>query len=145
MEAYFQHGGVDLLDADSGSWKLEAAEGRKCVEGQAVHSGYRSGDESDFARQPPGKSLRCRAITTIEISGIQGAVDKVYEAGKFTLVFANLRVDSPSMTSIDTTKFSHGDWSRGVRVYRGTGADPVGAAHRLSGQPGVVCEYSKPK
>lgn len=47
------------------------------------------------------------------ISGIQGAVDKVYEAGKFTLAFANLRLDSPSMTAIDTTKVSHAD---GVEV-----------------------------
>jgi hypothetical protein len=39
--------------------------------------------------------------------GIQGEVDKVYEAGKFTLEFAALRLDSPSMTSIDTTKLSH--------------------------------------
>ena len=41
------------------------------------------------------------------IRGIQGEVNKVYEAGKFTLAFAGLRLDSPSMTSIDTTKMSH--------------------------------------
>ena len=41
------------------------------------------------------------------IRGIQGEVNKVYEAGKFTLAFAGLRLDSPSMTSIDTTKISH--------------------------------------
>jgi len=39
-----------------------------------------------------------------EVSGIQGEVDKVYDAGKFTMAFAGLRLDSPSMTSIDTTK-----------------------------------------
>jgi predicted aspartyl protease/Flp pilus assembly protein TadD len=42
------------------------------------------------------------------IRGIQGEVDKVYEAGKFTLAFAGLRLDSPSMTSIDTTSISRG-------------------------------------
>ena len=43
----------------------------------------------------------------MEIRGIQGKVDKVYEAGKFTLAFAGLRLDSPSMTAIDTTSISH--------------------------------------
>ena len=42
-----------------------------------------------------------------EISGISGAVDKVYSAGKFTLLFAGLRLDSPEMTSIDTKSISH--------------------------------------
>jgi hypothetical protein len=46
---------------------------------------------------------------SVGIRGIQGEVDKVYEAGKFTLAFANLRLDSPSMTAIDTTKLSHDD------------------------------------
>jgi predicted aspartyl protease len=41
------------------------------------------------------------------IRGIQGSVDKVFEAGKFTLAFAGLRLDSPYMTSIDTTTISH--------------------------------------
>ena len=41
------------------------------------------------------------------IRGIQGEVDKVFEAGKFTLAFAGLRLDSPYMTSIDTTTISH--------------------------------------
>lgn len=50
---------------------------------------------------------------SVGISGLQGAVDKVYGAGKFTLSFANLRLDSPSMTSIDTTRISHDD---GVEV-----------------------------
>jgi predicted aspartyl protease len=45
---------------------------------------------------------------SMEIRGISGEVDKVYEAGKFTMAFANLRLDSPSMTAIDTTKLSHG-------------------------------------
>jgi tetratricopeptide (TPR) repeat protein len=50
---------------------------------------------------------------SVEIRGISGEVDKVYEAGKFTLAFGGLRLDSPSMTSIDTTKISHDD---GVEV-----------------------------
>lgn len=41
------------------------------------------------------------------IRGIQGAVDKVYEAGSFTLQFTNLRLNSPSMTAIDLTRLSH--------------------------------------
>jgi predicted aspartyl protease len=45
--------------------------------------------------------------SSVSFGGIQGEVDKVYEAGKFTLAFAGLRMDSPSMVSIDTTKFSH--------------------------------------
>ena len=38
-----------------------------------------------------------------EVRGISGAVNNVFEAGKFTLAFAGLRLDSPSMTAIDTT------------------------------------------
>lgn len=49
----------------------------------------------------------------IELSGISGKVDKVYDAGQFTLQFAGLRLNSPSMTSIDLTKWSHDD---GVEV-----------------------------
>jgi hypothetical protein len=41
------------------------------------------------------------------IRGISGDVNHVFEAGKFTLAFANLRLDSPSMTAIDTTAISH--------------------------------------
>lgn len=43
----------------------------------------------------------------MDIRGLQGSVNRVYEAGKFTLTFAALRLDSPSMTSIDTTSISH--------------------------------------
>jgi predicted aspartyl protease len=43
----------------------------------------------------------------MEIRGIQGSVAKIYDAGKFTLAFASLRLDSPSMTAIDTTTISH--------------------------------------
>jgi predicted aspartyl protease len=49
----------------------------------------------------------------MEISGISGAVDKVYETDNFTLAFAGLRLDSLSMSSIDTSKLSHND---GVEV-----------------------------
>jgi predicted aspartyl protease len=47
------------------------------------------------------------------VQGIQGEVDEVFAAGKFTLAFAGLRLNSPRMTSIDTTKISHDD---GVEV-----------------------------
>jgi predicted aspartyl protease len=45
--------------------------------------------------------------SSVSFGGIQGEVDKVYEAGKFTLAFAGLRMDAPSTVSIDTTKISH--------------------------------------
>ena len=82
-----------------------------------------------------------------EISGLQGAVDKVYEAGKFTLVFANLRLDSPSMTSIEiTTKFSHDD---GVEVsstgFIGAPALTQLVLHIDYRDNLVWCEYAKPK
>ena len=44
---------------------------------------------------------------SVEIRGISGAVEKVYEAGDFTLFFAGLRLDSPRMTAIDMTSLSH--------------------------------------
>ncbi|HEY5055182.1 MAG TPA: aspartyl protease family protein, partial [Acidobacteriaceae bacterium] len=47
------------------------------------------------------------------IRGLSGEVKKVYEAGKFTLAFAGLRLDSPSMTAIDLTQISR---STGVEV-----------------------------
>jgi hypothetical protein len=46
---------------------------------------------------------------SVSFGGIQGEVDKVYEAGKFTLAFAGLRMDAPSTVSVDLTKFSHDD------------------------------------
>ena len=42
-----------------------------------------------------------------DIRGLSGEVKKVYEAGQFTLAFANLRLDAPSMRSIDLTSISH--------------------------------------
>ena len=41
------------------------------------------------------------------IRGVSGEVDKVFDAGKFTLGFAGLRLDTPSMTAIDITSISH--------------------------------------
>jgi len=41
------------------------------------------------------------------ISGISGEVKKVYQTGKFTIVFAQLYQKVDSMTSIDTTAISH--------------------------------------
>ena len=78
------------------------------------------------------------------IIGLQGAVDKVYEAGKFTLAFAGLRLDSPSMTSIDTTKYSHQD---GVEVSGFIGAPALTqlVLHIDYRDNLVWCEYVKPK
>jgi predicted aspartyl protease len=81
---------------------------------------------------------------TTEVRGLSGAVGKVYEAGKFTLVFANLRLDSPSMTSFDTTKDSHAD---GVEVSGFIGAPALTqlVLHIDYRDNLVWCEYTKPK
>ena len=42
-----------------------------------------------------------------DIRGLSGEVKKVYEADQFTLAFAGLRLDAPSMRSIDLTSISH--------------------------------------
>ena len=47
------------------------------------------------------------------IRGISGSVNKVFEAGKFSLEFAGLLLNSPSMTAIDLTSISH---NAGVEV-----------------------------
>ncbi|GAC1422472.1 MAG: hypothetical protein NVSMB62_18180 [Acidobacteriaceae bacterium] len=44
----------------------------------------------------------------IAVRGISGSVNKVYEAGSFSLAFAGLKLESPSMTAIDLTDLSHG-------------------------------------
>jgi len=49
----------------------------------------------------------------MDVTGVQGEVAKVYDAGKFTVIFAGLRLDSPSMTAFDMTSISRGD---GVEV-----------------------------
>ena len=78
------------------------------------------------------------------IQGIQGEVDKVYDAGKFTLQFAGLRLAAPGMTSIDTTRLSHDD---GVEV-SGLIGEPAlfELALHIDYRDNLVwCEYSKPK
>jgi len=73
-----------------------------------------TGSESNLISPAAAKEVtKVGRDESIGIRGISGEVDKVYEAGKFTLAFAGLRLDSPSMTSIDTTKISHDD---GVEV-----------------------------
>ena len=78
------------------------------------------------------------------IHGIQGEVDKVYEAGRFTLAFAGLRLDSPSMTSIDTTSISHG---AGVEVSGIIGAAALFQVvmHIDYRDNLVLCEYTPAK
>jgi hypothetical protein len=79
-----------------------------------------------------------------EIWGIQGEVNKVYEAGKFTLAFAGLRLDSPIMTSIDTTSFSHDD---GVEISGFIGAPALTqlVLHIDYRDNLVWCEYTPKK
>ena len=75
---------------------------------------------------------------TVEFRGISGAVDKVYEAGKFTLAFARaaagLAEHVVDRHDEDLARRRGG----GVGADRRAGAVPGGAAHRLPGQPGVV-------
>jgi predicted aspartyl protease len=67
-----------------------------------------TGAESNLISPAAAKEVtKVSHDNSMEIRGISGEVDKVYAAGKFTLAFANLRLDSPSMTAIDTTKISH--------------------------------------
>jgi predicted aspartyl protease len=82
--------------------------------------------------------------SSMEIRGIQGEVNKVYEAGKFTLAFAGLRLDSPSMSSIDTTKDSHND---GVEVSGFIGAPALTqlVLHIDYRDNLVWCEYTPKK
>jgi predicted aspartyl protease/Tfp pilus assembly protein PilF len=68
-----------------------------------------TGAESNLISPAAAKEVtKVSRDDSMEIRGISGAVDKVYETGKFTLAFAGLRLDSPNMTAIDTTKLSHG-------------------------------------
>ena len=91
-----------------------------------------------------------RAVTKVSrdwesgIQGIQGEVDKVYDAGKFTLQFAGLRLAAPGMTSIDTTRLSH---DNGVEI-SGLIGEPAlfQLALHIDYRDNLVwCEYSKPK
>jgi tetratricopeptide (TPR) repeat protein len=79
-----------------------------------------------------------------EVRGISGEVNKVFEAGKFTLAFAGLRLDSPSMTAIDTTKISHDD---GVEVSGLIGAPALfQVAMHIDYRDNLVwCEYTPQK
>jgi predicted aspartyl protease len=78
------------------------------------------------------------------IRGVSGGVNKVYEAGRFTLAFAGLRLDSPSMTAIDMTKFSHDD---GVEVSGLIGAPALfQVVMHIDYRDNLVwCEYTPPK
>ena len=117
--------------------------GRQRLEGQALHPGYGSGMNliSPAAAKEVTKVSR---DDSMEIRGIQGEVDKVYEAGKFTLAFAGLRLDSPSMTSIDTTKISHDD---GVEISGFIGAPALTqlVLHIDYRDNLVWCEYTPKK
>lgn len=80
----------------------------------------------------------------IGVAGISGEVNKVYEAGKFTLTFANLRLDSPSMTAIDLTDISHGS---GMEIAGLIGAPALFqiVLHIDYRDNLVWCEYEPPK
>ena len=67
-----------------------------------------TGSESNLISPASAREVTKIARTgMVGITGLQGEVAKVYDAGKFTLVFAKLRLDSPSMTGIDLTGISH--------------------------------------
>lgn len=69
-----------------------------------------TGAESNIISTAAAKEVtKVSRDDSMEISGISGSVNKVYATDKFTLAFASLRLDSPSMTSIDTTRMSHDD------------------------------------
>jgi len=78
------------------------------------------------------------------LSGLQGEVNTVYEVGKFTLVFAGLRLDSPSTLSTDTTKFSHDD---GVEISGFIGAPALfQVVMHIDYRDNLVwCEYTPKK
>ena len=69
-----------------------------------------TGSESNLISPAAAKEVtKVFRDESVEISGISGKVDKVFQTDKFTLAFAGLRLDSPPMTAIDTTKLSHDD------------------------------------
>jgi predicted aspartyl protease len=67
-----------------------------------------TGADSNLISPAAAREVTKVGGSDMEIHGISGSVNKVYDAGKFTLVFAQLRLDSPAMTAIDTTSISHG-------------------------------------
>lgn len=78
------------------------------------------------------------------IRGISGSVNKVFEAGKFSLAFAGLMLNSPSMTAIDMTSISH---NAGVEVSGLIGAPALfQVVMHIDYRDNLVwCEYTAPK
>ncbi len=77
---------------------------------------------ADFNSISPAAAAQVTKVyedPNVEIRGISGKVKKVFEAGKFTLAFSGLRLDSPSMTAVDMTNISKG---AGVEVSGTVGA-----------------------
>ena len=104
-----------------------------------------TGSESNLISPAAAKEVtKVGRDESVEIRGISGEVNKVYEAGKFTLAFGGLRLDSPSMTSIDTTKISHDD---GVEVSGLIGAQALfQVVMHIDYRDNLVwCEYTPKK
>ena len=104
-----------------------------------------TGSESNLISPAAAKEVtKVGRDESVEIRGLSGEVDKVYEAGKFTLAFGGLRLDSPSMTSIDTTKISHDD---GVEVSGLIGAQALfQVVMHIDYRDNLVwCEYTPQK
>jgi len=104
-----------------------------------------TGAESNLISPTAAKEVtKVSRDENMKISGISGAVDKVYQTDYFTLAFAGLRLDSPPMTSIDTTKLSHDD---GVEVsgFIGEPALYQVVMHIDYRDNLVWCEYTPPK
>ncbi len=77
------------------------------------------------------------------IRGISGEVNKVYEAGKLSLAFGGLLVNSPRMTAIDLTSISH---DAGVEVSGLIGAPALfQVVMHIDYRDNLVwCEYHPP-
>jgi hypothetical protein len=104
-----------------------------------------SGSEDNLISTAAAKEVtKIGRDDTIGFEGISGEVKKVYDADRFTLSFAGLRLDSPSMTSIDLTKFSHG---AGVEVSGFIGQPLLFrlVLHIDYRDNLVWCEYTPPK
>jgi tetratricopeptide (TPR) repeat protein len=104
-----------------------------------------TGGESNLISPAAAREVtKVSGNSSLGIYGIQGEVDKVYEAGKFTLAFAGLRLDSPTMISIDATKFSHDD---GVEISGFIGAQALTqlVLHIDYRDNLVLCEYTPKK
>lgn len=66
-----------------------------------------------ISTQAAAEVTRVSRSWSTAVRGVSGKVNDVFDAGRFTLEFAGIRLDSPSMTAIDFTKISHED---GVEV-----------------------------